>query len=88
MQVLLLARGGGLPSSMVLVMKGIKLCQRSLLEHLCVALSKGKVDLGRKSSWDKVYQYLSTLVNIAFQHFFGMLLVVRVFHLTGIALVL
>ena len=79
-QVLLLVRVGGLPSSMAPVMKGSRLCQRSLSEHLCLALGKGKVGLGRGSSWGNVFQCLSTLDNIVLQHFFGMLLAVRVFH--------
>ena len=79
-QVLLLVRVGGLLSSMAPVMEGSRLCQRSLLEHLCLALGKGKVGLGRGSSWGNVFQRLSMLDNIALQHFFDMLLAVRVFH--------
>ena len=79
-QVLLLVRVGGLPSSMALVMEGSRLRQRSLSEHLCLALGKGKVGLGRGSSWGNVFQRFSTLDNIALQCFFGILLAVRVFY--------
>ena len=79
-QVLLLVRVGGLPSSMAPVMEGSRLRQRSLPEHLCLALGKGKVDLGKGSSWGNVFQRFSTLDNIAHQHFFDMLVAVRVFH--------
>ena len=79
-QVQLLVRVGGLPSSMAPVMEGSRLRQRFLLEHLCLALGKGKVGLGRGSSWGNVFQRLLALDNIALQCFFGILLAVRVFY--------
>ena len=78
--VLLLVRVGGLPSSMAPVMEGSRLRQRSLSEHLCLALGKGKVGLGRGSSWGNVFQRFSALDSIALKCFFSMLLAVRVSH--------
>ena len=79
-QVQLLVRVGGLPSSMALVMEQSRLRQRSLSEHLCLALGKGKVSLGRGSSCGNVFQRLSTSDNVALQCFFDVLLAVRIFH--------
>ena len=73
MQVLLLVQVGGFPYNMAPVMGGSRLRQRSLLEHLCLAL--GKVGLARGLSLNNVYQHLSMFINIDSQHFFVMLLV-------------